>query len=65
MKISELINKLETLKEENGDIDVVVKFRDDGGSYGGYDAEIYLTKRCADVLDRATGDWVIKEAIIL
>lgn len=30
MKISELINKLETLKEENGDIDVVIYHRFDG-----------------------------------
>ena len=30
MKLSELINKLETLKEENGDIDVVIYRRFDG-----------------------------------
>jgi hypothetical protein len=65
MKISELINKLETLKEENGDIDVVVEYRDAGGSYGGYDAEIYLTKCYADVFNGTTGYWDIKEAIVL
>ena len=35
MKISELINKLERLKEELGeDIDVVMQYRDAGGEYG-------------------------------
>ena len=39
MKISEVIKKLEELKSKEGDVDVVVEYRDGGGSYYdfGYD----------------------------
>ena len=37
MKISEVIKKLEELKSKEGDVDVVVEYRDLGGSYYGYD----------------------------
>lgn len=63
MKLSELINKLETLKEENGDIDVVMQYRDDGGEYGGVDTELYLSVRNAEIYEDE--HWVIKKAIIL
>lgn len=43
MKITELIKKLEEIKAENGDIEVVVKYRDDGGEYIGHDETLYLT----------------------
>lgn len=36
MKISELIKKLEELKSKEGDVDVVVEYRDRGGSYYDY-----------------------------
>ena len=33
MKISEVIKKLEELKSKEGDVDMVVEYRDRGGSY--------------------------------
>ena len=43
MKISELIQVLESTKEKCGDLDVVVQYRDDGGYYTGYDNDLCLT----------------------
>lgn len=63
MKISELINKLETLKEENGDIDVVMQYRDGGGEYYGVDTELYLSVGNAEIYE--DGYWVVKKAIVL
>ncbi len=40
MKMSELISKLEKDMELFGDIEVGVDYRDEGGSYGGYDSEV-------------------------
>lgn len=40
MRISELIEALEELKESRGDLEAVVKYRDDGGCYPGYDTNI-------------------------
>lgn len=42
MKISELIELLETIKMNAGDLPVVVQCRDSGGDYKERDAEIYL-----------------------
>lgn len=42
MKISELIQVLESAKEKYGDLDVVVQYRDDGGYYSGSDSELCL-----------------------
>lgn len=43
MKICELINKLNELKNQYGeDINVMVQYRDDGGDYYGADEEIRL-----------------------
>ena len=42
MTISELIKELEVIKRAKGDIDVAVKYRDDGGEYLGQDEFIYL-----------------------
>ena len=36
MKISEVIKRLEELKSKEGDVDVVVEYRDGGGSYYDY-----------------------------
>lgn len=41
MKISELIEYLEETKKENGDIEVKIKYRDDGGEWPGYDEYLY------------------------
>ena len=41
MKITELIKFLEEVKEKHGDIEVVVQYRDSGGSYYGTDTDIY------------------------
>lgn len=40
MKISELVNILENIKEEEGDIEVVIQYRDSGGLYEGYDDDV-------------------------
>ena len=42
MTISELIKELEVIKRAKGDIDVAVKYRDDGGEYLGQDEFINL-----------------------
>jgi len=42
MTISELIKELENIQKEQGDIDVVVQYRDEGGIYDGCDEEIDL-----------------------
>ena len=50
MKISELIEELKELMEDEGDIPVVVQYRDEGGSYYGEDEELYLiVRKDADV----------------
>lgn len=42
MKICELINKLNELKNQYGeDIEVAVQYRDDGGYYYGVDRELW------------------------
>ncbi|MDY5822617.1 MAG: hypothetical protein SPJ83_07535 [Helicobacter sp.] len=43
MKICELIDILTEAKKQYGDIEVVVKYRDDGGEYTGYDTDIYAS----------------------
>lgn len=42
MTISNLINYLEEAKKEHGDIEAMVKFRDNGGEYCGYDEYLYV-----------------------
>ena len=37
MTIEELIAELEKIKEEHGNIEVRIQYRDDGGAYCGYD----------------------------
>ena len=41
MIISQLITYLEEAKEEHGDIEVRVQYRDEGGEWEGYDEYIY------------------------
>lgn len=40
MKISELIKELQKLQSENGDVEVVVQYRDFGGLYSGRDDDL-------------------------
>lgn len=42
MTIEELIAELEKIKEEHGNIEVRVQYRDEGGDYCGTDDEIKL-----------------------
>ncbi len=42
MTIEELIAELEEIKEEHGNIEVKIQYRDDGGAYCGYDDQILL-----------------------
>ena len=42
MKISELIKKLEAIKSTEGDIEVVVQHRDEGGDYDGVTNYLYF-----------------------
>ena len=42
MTIEELITELEEIKEEHGNIEVKIQFRDDGGYYCGYDDDVLL-----------------------
>lgn len=42
MNIEELIAELEKIKEEHGNIEVRVQYRDDGGDYCGSDSIIKL-----------------------
>lgn len=50
MKISELIERLEEIKKEHGDVNVVVvQYRDDGGDYWGCDEDLRF--EIADAVD--------------
>lgn len=40
MTVTELIEGLEKVKKEHGDIEVVVQYRDGGGCYNGTDSDI-------------------------
>lgn len=40
MKASELIKVLQNVVDNDGDVEVVVSFRDAGGSYGGYTTDL-------------------------
>ena len=40
MTIEELITELEEIKEEHGNIEVKIQYRDDGGYYCGYDDDL-------------------------
>ena len=42
MKISELIKKLESVKSAEGDIEVVIQHRDEGGDYDGVTNYLYF-----------------------
>ena len=42
MKISELIKKLEAVKSAEGDIEVVIQHRDEGGYYDGVTNYLYF-----------------------
>lgn len=48
MTISEMIHRLEEMKSIYGDIEMVVKYRDDGGEYEGYDKDVYMTVENVD-----------------
>lgn len=43
MTIEELIAELEKIKEEHGNIEVKIQYRDDGGAYCGYDDDVLLS----------------------
>ena len=43
MKISELIKKLEAIKSTEGDIEVVIQHRDEGGDYDGVTNYLYFS----------------------
>jgi len=51
MNISELIEELEKVKKEHGDIEVEIQYRDDGGYYYGSDDDINF-----NIEDRKYGD---------
>lgn len=47
MNITDLIEKLQEIKEKHGDIKVAVQYRDEGGDYYGCETELYLdVKEC-------------------
>ena len=50
MTIDELIAELEKIKEEHGNIEVKIQYRDDGGTYCGYDDQVllYVEKQYGD-----------------
>lgn len=49
MNITDLIKKLQEIKEKHGDIKVAVQYRDSGGYYGGADEELELCiEECSD-----------------
>ena len=50
MTIEELIAELEKIKEEHGNIEVKIQYRDDGGAYCGYDDQVllYVEKQYGD-----------------
>lgn len=52
MKINELIKKLEAIKSTEGDIEVVIQYRDEGGDYNGFTNDLYF-KAVSD-LDNVT-----------
>ena len=43
MTIEELIAELERIKEEHGNIEVKIQYRDDDGYYWGYDDRLVLS----------------------
>ena len=43
MTIDELIAELEKIKEEHGNIEVKIQYRDDCGFYCGYDDQLVLS----------------------
>ena len=43
MTIEELIAELEEIKKEHGNIEVKIQYRDDGGTYCGYDDDVLLS----------------------
>lgn len=43
MTIEELIAELEEIKEEHGNIEVKIQYRDDGGVCCGYDDDVLLS----------------------
>lgn len=43
MTIEELIAELEKIKEEHGNIEVKIQYRDDCGFYYGYDDQLVLS----------------------
>ena len=60
MKISELVESLKHIKEEHGDLDVVVQYRDDGGIYPGYDTD------CEPIIKRdEVNDSEVKEIVVM
>lgn len=46
MTIEELIAELEKIKEEHGNIEVRVQYRDDSGYYCGYDDDLEPAVEC-------------------
>lgn len=45
MKISELIKKLEAVKVAEGDIEVVIRYRDNGGDFDGVTNDLYFSTK--------------------
>lgn len=45
MKISELIKKLEAVKVAEGDIEVVIQYRDNGGDFDGVSNDLYFSTK--------------------
>lgn len=43
MELKDLIEKLQEIYKEHGNIDVAVQYRDDGGCYYGSDDELILS----------------------
>ncbi len=55
MKISELIERLEEIKKEHGDINVAIQYRDSGGDYWGCDADLRFS-----IADAVSADMTVK-----
>jgi len=63
MKIADLIEKLEELKKEHGNLNVVVQYRDENGYYWGCDADLRFavaTSVSADMTVKRDGH-IVKE----
>jgi hypothetical protein len=62
--IHDLINKLNDIREEHGNLDVVVQFRDENIDLDGCDSKLYLDVCLAEVKEDE-GNWIVKNCLVL